>query len=62
MAKENNSSHLKEIQKTMHRSQLQIFISVLLPEVYSHLNQQTVRHLGLIFNLINFTLVTSQQG
>ena len=29
---------------------------------YCHLNNRTVRHLGLIFNLINSVLVTSQQG
>ena len=29
-----------------------IFISVLLRDIYSHLNQRTVRHLGLAFNLI----------
>ena len=30
--------------------------------LYSRLNQQTVRHLGLIFNLLSTVLVTSQQG
>ena len=30
--------------------------------LYSRLNQQTARHFGLIFNLLNNVLVTSQQG
>ena len=29
---------------------------------YSHLNQRTVDHLGLIFSFINYVLVTSQTG
>ena len=29
---------------------------------YCRLNQRTVRHLGLIFNLLKIVLVTSQQG
>ena len=44
----------------MYRSLLQNS-SVLHHEIYSHLNQRNVRHLGLIFNLINYVLVTLQE-
>ena len=46
--------------KTIYRSLLQNFISVLLQEIFSP--KSTVRHLGLTFHLINNVLVTSQQG
>ena len=44
-----NSTHLKEIQKQYLEVYNKIFLSVLLWYRYSHLNQQSVRHLG--FNL-----------
>ena len=55
-----NSSHLKEIQKQHIEVYYKIFIYVSFRAI-SYLNQRTVRHLGLIFTLINYVLVTSQQ-
>ena len=52
--------HLKEIQKQYIKVYYRICISVF--GRYSHLNQRTVRHFGLIFKLINNVLVTTQQG
>ena len=56
-----NSSHLKEIQKQSIEVYYKIFKSVFLWR-FSHLNQRTVRHLGLILNLIEYVLLTSQEG
>ena len=55
-----NSSHLNEIQKQC----VDVYYKILYLfyfERYS-LNQETVRYLGLIFNFINYVLVTLQQG
>ena len=58
-----NLPHLKKIQKEHIEVYYRIFISVLLHEIFSPtINQRTVRHLGLIFNRIQYVLVTSQQG
>ena len=49
--------------KIIYRSLLQnSYICFTSGDIYCHLNNRTVRHLGLIFNLINNVLVTSQQG
>ena len=47
-------SHLKETLKIIYRSILQKF--------YICFTLGDIRHLGLIFNLINNVLVTSQKG
>ena len=54
-------SHLKETLKQYIEVYYKMFMSVSLPEIFSP-KLTTVRHLGLIFNLINNVLVTSQQG
>ena len=54
-------SHLKKIKKQRIKVYYKIFISILLREVFSRLNQRTIRHFKLIFNLINYVLVRSQE-
>ena len=56
-----NSSHLKEIQKQCVEVYYKIFISVLVPEIFSR-KSTNCPQFGLIFNLINYVLVTSQEG
>ena len=56
-----NSSHLKRIQKQCIEEHYKI-LNLFYFGRYCHLNQRTVRYLGLIFNLINYALVTSQEG
>ena len=58
MATKNLIVSFERDSKTINRSLL--YLSYF--RRYSYLNQRTVRHLGLIFNLINNVLVTSQKG
>ena len=70
-----NSSHLREISKNVYKivyykiyknikykKCITKFLYLFYFGRYSDLNQRTVRHLGLIFNHINYVLVTSQKG